>query len=79
MCDTGLIVTLIFQDSKLAIEELIYKQLIVDKLDVNIGMVMENAIAQALVCLGHYLFFHKFDRYEVDFLLPSGKKTTYRG
>lgn len=74
MGDTGLLVTSIFADSELPIEESIYKQLIVDKLGLNIGMVIENAIAQALVCSGHELFFHRFDRYEVDFLLTSGKK-----
>ena len=74
MGDTGLLVTSIFADSKLPIEESIYKQLIVDKLGVNIGMVMENVVAQALVCSGYELFFHRFDRYEVDFLLTSGKK-----
>ena len=37
-------------------------------------MVMENAVAQALTCSGHELYFHRFDRYEVDFLLTSGKK-----
>ena len=74
MGDTGLLVTSIFADSKLPIEESVYKQLIVDKLGVNIGMVMENVVAQTLVCSGHELFFHRFDRYEVDFLLTSGKK-----
>ncbi len=74
MGDTGLLVTAIFADSKEPIEESIYKQLIVDKLGVNIGMVMENAIAQALVCSGYELFFHRFDRYEIDFLLSIGKK-----
>lgn len=74
MGDTGLLVTAIFADSKEPIEESIYKQLIVDKLGVNIGMVMENAIAQALVCSGYELFFHRFDRYEIDFLLSIEKK-----
>lgn len=74
MGDTGLLVTSIFADSKLPIEESIYKQLIVDKLGVNIGMVMENVVAQSLVCSGYELFFHRFDRYEVDFLLTIGKK-----
>ena len=74
MGDTGLLVTSIFADSKLPIEQSIYKQLIVDKLGVNIGMVMENAVAQALTSSGYELFFHRFDRYEVDFLLTSGKK-----
>lgn len=74
MGDTGLLVTAIFADSKLPIEESIYKQLILDKLGVNIGMVIENAVAQMLVCSGYELFFHRFDRYEVDFLITSGKK-----
>lgn len=74
MGDTGLLVTAIFADSKLPIEESIYKQLIVDKLGVNMGTVMENAVAQALVSSGHELLFHRFDRYEVDFLLTSEKK-----
>ncbi len=74
MGDTGLLVTQIFADSKEPIEQSIYKQLIIDKLGVNMGMVMENAVAQALVMSGYELFFHKFDRYEVDFLLASGKK-----
>lgn len=74
MGDTGLLVTAIFADSKLPIEESIYKQLIVDKLSVNMGMIMENVVAQSLVCSGYELFFHRFDRYEVDFLLTMGKK-----
>lgn len=74
MGDTGLLVTSIFADSKTPIKESIYKQLIIDKLGVNIGMVMENAVAQTLVCSGYELFFHRFDRYEIDFLLTSGKK-----
>lgn len=74
MGDTGLLVTSIFADSKLPIQDSIYKQLIIDKLGVNMGMVMENAVAQALACSGHELYFHRFDRYEIDFLLTSGKK-----
>lgn len=75
MGDTGLLVTAIFADSKLPIEQSIYKQLIVDKLGVNLGMVMENIVAQTLVSSGRELFFHRFDgKYEIDFLLTDGKK-----
>lgn len=74
MADTGLLVTAIFADSKVPIEESIYKQLIIDKLGVNIGMIMENVIAQTLVSKGYELYFHRFDRYELDFLIISGKK-----
>ena len=74
MGDTGLFVTAVFADSKMPIEQSIYKQLILDKTSVNIGMVIENAVAQALTASGHELLFHRFDRYEIDFLLTSGKK-----
>lgn len=74
MGDTGLFVTAVFADSKMPIEQSIYKQLILDKLGVNIGMVIENAVAQTLIASGHELFFHRFDRYEIDFLITSGKK-----
>lgn len=74
MGDTGLFVTAVFADSKMPIEQSIYKQLILDKPSVNIGMVIENAVAQALTASGHELFFHRFDRYEIDFLLTSGEK-----
>ncbi|HBD06046.1 MAG TPA: ATPase [Firmicutes bacterium] len=74
MGDTGLLVTAIFEDSNKPIEESIYKQLIIDKLQVNTGMIMENAVAQTLVSLGYDLYFHTFDRYELDFMLSSGKK-----
>lgn len=74
MGDTGLFVTAVFADSKMPIEQSIYKQLILDKPSVNIGMVIENAVAQALTASGHELLFHRFDRYGIDFLLTSGEK-----
>jgi hypothetical protein len=74
MGDTGLLVTAIFADSDKPIEESIYKQLIIDKLGVNVGMIMENVVAQMLTSQGYELYFHRFDRYEIDFLLSSGKK-----
>lgn len=74
MGDTGLLVTAIFADSQEPIENSIYKQLILDKLGVNIGTVLENAVGQALVASGYDLYFHRFDRYEVDFLISAGKK-----
>ena len=72
--DTGLFVTQIFRDSNEKIEESIYKQLIYDKIGVNMGMVLENAVAQMLKAQGHELYFHNFDRYEIDFLITAGKK-----
>ena len=50
----------------------------------NLGMIIENAIAQALVAQGYELYFHAFEYsadssaalkpYEVDFLLVKGKR-----
>lgn len=72
--DTGLLVTQIFRDSYKKIEDSIYKQIIFDKIGVNLGMVLENSIAQMLKANGHELYFHTFDHYEIDFLLSEGKK-----
>lgn len=74
MGDTGLLVTQIFMNSKLSIQESIYKQLIVDKISINLGMVFENAIAQTLRANGYDLYFHNFDHHEIDFMLSFGKK-----
>lgn len=74
MADTGLLVSMIFQASKEPINDSIYTSLITDKISLNIGMVMENAVAQALRSSGHELYFYIFERYEIDFLLQSGKK-----
>lgn len=72
--DTGLLVTQIFRDSNEKIEDSIYKQIIFDKLGVNLGTILENSIAQMLKANGHDLYFHMFDHYEIDFLLSEGKK-----
>jgi len=74
MGDTGLLVTAIFADSNHKLEQSIYKQLILNKLSVNLGMVMENVVAQTLTSLGYNLYFHRFNKYEIDFLLSSNKK-----
>ena len=74
MADTGLLVSQIFRSSEKPINDSIYTALITDKISLNIGMVIENAVAQALKTSGHDLYFYMFDHYEIDFLLPSGKK-----
>ncbi len=66
--------TQIFRDSHKKIEDSIYKQIIFDKIGVNLGMVLENSIAQMLKANGHELYFHTFDYYEIDFLLSEGKQ-----
>ncbi len=72
--DTGLLVTQIFRDSDEKIENSIYKQIIFDKIGVNLGTILENSIAQMLKANDHDLYFHMFDHYEIDFLLNEGKK-----
>lgn len=59
------------------------KALVFDKTDANMGMIMENMVAQMLVAQGHDLHYHEFEyqpkdakrpsKYEIDFLLTRGK------
>ncbi len=74
MGDTGLLISQLFNSSENPIEQSIYKQLIVDKTSLNMGMIFENVVAQMLKANGHELYFHSFNQYEIDFLLPIGKK-----
>lgn len=74
MGDTGLLISQLFNSSENPIEQSIYKQLIIDKTSLNMGMIFENVVAQMLKANGHELYFHSFNQYEIDFLLPIGKK-----
>ena len=74
MGDTGLLITQIFMNSDEPIEDSIYKQLVVDKISLNLGMIFENVIAQMLCTNGYDLYFHNFDHHEIDFMLSKGKK-----
>lgn len=78
LADTGLFVTLCFWD-KAFTENVIYQQLLSDKLKANLGYVYENLVAQMLASAGNQLFYHTFPKdekhnYEVDFLLSRGNK-----
>ena len=87
MADTGLLVTQAMATSPNPHDSL-YKALIFGKLGANLGMVMENAVAQMLVANGHRLRFHEFEyasrkadgtrgvpkTYEIDFLIVRGKR-----
>ena len=80
MADTGLLVTHTFMDSSFTDNEL-YKAILFDKLDINEGMIMENAVAQMLRRNGHRLYFysrsdskHRENHMEIDFLIADGKK-----
>lgn len=79
MGDTGLLVSHAFDENGIVSEE-VYKKLLLDKLEVNMGMVMENAVAQMLVSSNHKLYFYanasRDDvtvRMEVDFLIAKSK------
>ena len=71
--DVGLFITLAFKDKKYT-ENIIYNKLLSDKLDVNLGYVYENAVAQMLIAKGNNLFYYTMKSetsnhlYEIDFL-----------
>lgn len=79
IADTGLFVTLAFWD-KAFTENIIYNQLLSDKLSANLGYVYENLVAQMLRASGNELYYYTFPtekgntNYEIDFLLSRGNK-----
>lgn len=78
LADTGLFVTLAFWDKDFT-ENIIYKKLLSDKLDANMGYVYENMVAQMLRSAGNELYYYTFpsesrNNYEIDFLLSRGSK-----
>ncbi len=78
MADTWLLVSQILKSSE-HVEEDFYRKIITGKLGTNLGMILENMVAQMLRSSGHELFFHEYsyrpenssieNRYEVDFLI----------
>ena len=75
MADTGLLVAQAFADRETTPDE-VYRDILFDKLALNEGMLVENAVAQQLKATGRRLFF--FSRYEkgsakqtmeIDFLI----------
>lgn len=79
MADTGLLISHAFDENGLVSEE-IYKKLLFDKLEVNMGMMIENIVAQMLTAAGHRLYFYsnpsrddKDARMEIDFLIAKSK------
>ena len=82
--DTGLLVSLAFNENELA-ENRLYKQILDGKLSINQGMLYENAISQMIIAKGKKLFF--YTRYnlekhrndiEIDFLLSNDSKTNMK-
>ena len=79
MGDTGLLVSHAFDENGIVSGE-IYKKLLLDKLEVNMGMILENAVAQMLTAGGHKLYFYAnssrsdaASRMEIDFLIAKSK------
>lgn len=80
--DTGLLISQAFDENGL-MEEQLYRKLMLGKLEVNQGMLVENVVAQMLKASGHKLFFFsKSDRedasnnMEVDFLIRKRTVTS---
>ena len=79
LTDTGLLTTLIFKDKDFT-ENIVYEKLLSDKLNVNLGYVYENIVAQVLTANGHSLFYNTFTNesgkhnYEIDFLISKKNK-----
>ena len=79
MADTGLLISHAF-DGNTIVSEDIYKKILFDKLEVNLGMITENVVSQMLVSSGHKLYFYSntsrndaSDRMEIDFLIAKGR------
>lgn len=76
MGDTGLLIAHAF-DEKLIQGEELYQKLMLDKLEINEGMLIENIVAQMLVASGHSLYFYSKnsvlapERMEIDFLVEK--------
>ena len=74
MADTGLLASMAFSAAEDAMPEL-YRQVLLGNVEVNEGMLMENAVAQQFRASGHPLHFYaksspvRAERMEVDFLL----------
>ncbi len=82
MFDTGLLLSMTFNEKNIISEE-IYKKILFDKLTFNEGMILENIVSQMLISGGRKLyFFSKNDRensnetMEIDFLISDNRITS---
>ena len=82
MADTGLLVTHTFSDNEY-IDNSLYKAILLDKLNINEGMLIENVVAQTLRTNGHRLYFYsrvdskkRENMMEIDFLITRKMKIT---
>ena len=77
MGDTGLLLSLAFDENELVMQE-IHKRIMFGNLEVNKGMLVENLVAQMLVASGHKLYFFTHrnecetnENMEIDFLISK--------
>lgn len=82
MGDTGLLISHSFDDNSLSSSQL-YRKLMLGKLEINQGMLVENLVAQMVRAAGHQLFFFSRsdredaeNRMEIDFLIRKETVTT---
>ena len=82
MMDTGLLLSMTFNE-KAIIDEKIYKKIFFDSLEFNSGMILENVVAQMLVCNNNKLYFfsrqnreNSNDTMEIDFLISKNDITS---
>lgn len=79
LSDIGLFTTMMFNDTENGRED-IYKKLLSDKLDADLGYLYENAVAQIIKSYNRELYYHTWKKkdsthyFEVDFLLTSRNK-----
>ena len=81
MADTGLLISHTFDENGIVQQE-IYKKLMLDKLAVNFGNIMENIVAQMLTANNHSLYYYTNNsrddsesRMEIDFLVQKSTVT----
>ena len=80
MADTGLLVSHTFKDNEY-VDNQLYRAILFDKLGINEGMIIENAVAQMLRFSGHRLYFYsRYDRnnqrntMQIDFIMAKNRK-----
>ena len=78
--DTGILVTLTFQDDDF-LDNTLYRDILLNKIGINEDMLMENVVTQMLRTHGHRLFFYSIrssqeyhENIEIDFLIRQGRK-----
>ena len=81
LCDTGLLVSQAFSERELVSEQ-IHRRLLMGALEINMGMLVENVVAQMLRAAGHELFFFsksdaadRSERMKIDFLVAKPSLT----